>query len=252
MIASLGMYDRPEIKAANDRLWSLIAANLKKTGIDAPGHLTRGERAYWDTWLSPDLLLSQTCGLPFRAKLHDKVALVGTPDYAEEGCPPGYYASVIVVHETQASLSHSQIASGTLAFNDPMSQSGWAAVQSFLAQTGTQPRSLLQTGSHAASANAVLEGRADFAAIDAITWRLLSKHEPSLIDLRVIARTEPTPGLPLITAQGQNADLIFDAVDTAIGELAAEDRAELMLRGLVRIPADAYLALPIPQAPKGL
>ena len=77
MIASLPMYDRPETQAANDRLWTLVRAN---SDDPLPPALTRGEDP-WDHWQAPDLTLSQTCSLPYRARLHDKVALVGTPVY---------------------------------------------------------------------------------------------------------------------------------------------------------------------------
>ena len=81
MIASLGMYDFGAAMAANDRLWALARDALREEGIDAPDALTRGEAAYWPAWEAPDLLLSQTCGYPFRARLHDRVAYVGTPDF---------------------------------------------------------------------------------------------------------------------------------------------------------------------------
>ncbi|MFN7224061.1 MAG: hypothetical protein ACK4MS_08580, partial [Paracoccaceae bacterium] len=96
MIASLGMYDRPETSAANDALWALIRDALRDRGRDAPQALTRGEAACWPAWQAPDLVLSQTCGLPFRSRLHDHVTLIGTPDYGVEGCAPGYYRSVLI------------------------------------------------------------------------------------------------------------------------------------------------------------
>lgn len=40
MIASLGMYDRPETMAANDRLWALVRDGLRARGIAAPEALT--------------------------------------------------------------------------------------------------------------------------------------------------------------------------------------------------------------------
>jgi hypothetical protein len=68
--------------------------------------------------------------------------------------------------------------------------------------------------------------------------------------LRIVDRTDPTPGLPLIAARSADADACFDAVAEAIATLSAADRATLHLRGLVRIPAAAYLAIPTPAAPK--
>ena len=62
MIASLPMYDRPETAAANDRLWQGVRTRLG----EGPEHLVRAGDP-WEHWQSPDLLLSQTCGLPFRS-----------------------------------------------------------------------------------------------------------------------------------------------------------------------------------------
>ena len=64
MIASLGMYDRAETSAANDRFWALIRDNLRDAGESAPDALTRGADAYWTAWQSPELSFSQTCGVP--------------------------------------------------------------------------------------------------------------------------------------------------------------------------------------------
>ena len=86
MIASLGMYDRAETHAANDRLWAGICDRLRGAGVAAPQSLTRGEGAYWPAWQSPELIFSQTCGFPFRARLQGRVQLVGTPDFGVEGC----------------------------------------------------------------------------------------------------------------------------------------------------------------------
>jgi hypothetical protein len=57
------------------------------------------------------------------------------------------------------------------------------------------------------------------------------------------------PGLPLITARGRDAPALAQAVAGAVAGLDGADRAALGLVGLVRIPAGAYLALPIPPNP---
>ncbi|MFN3646541.1 MAG: hypothetical protein ACK4S2_08505, partial [Gemmobacter sp.] len=70
MQASLPMYDRPEVQAANDRLWAGIRDRLRAAGLAAPETLVRGRWPLWDHWTAPDLVLSQTCGLPYRSRLH--------------------------------------------------------------------------------------------------------------------------------------------------------------------------------------
>lgn len=249
MIASLGMYDFGPAQAANDRLWARVRDGLRARGIDAPEALTRGEHAYWDAWQSPDLILSQTCGYPFRARLHDKVAYVGTPDYAVEGCPPGYYRSVFVARADDPRRTLQDFDGARFAYNEPLSQSGWAAPQTHAAKLGLRLPPTLQTGGHRLSAQAVAEGRAEIAALDAVTFDLLQGVEPAMAGLKEIARTDPTPGLPYITARGQDAEHLFDTLSAAIAALAPEDRAALHLKALVRIPLADYLAVPNPPSP---
>lgn len=244
MIASLGMYDLPELQSANDRYWAAIRAEL---GF-GPDALTRSDDL-WSIWQDPDLLLAQTCGYPYRARLHGTVELVGTPDHGLPDCPPGHYRSVLVVRADD----HRGLAGfdgASLAFNDPQSQSGWAAPVGHLRPLGLRPGALVETGAHALSAGAVAEGRADLAGIDALTWLLLTEHRPALTgQLRVLAETAPTPALPYITARGREAGAIFAAVSRAIAGLAPDLRAALHLHGLVAIPAEEYLAMPTPPGP---
>ena len=249
MIAAFGMYDRPETAAAHDALWNLIRDGLRSGGYDGPEALTRGDGAYWPAWESPNLLIAQTCGLPYRARLHEKVTLIGTPDYGVEGCAPGYYHSVLVARRSDPRQTEAAFSSAALAYNEPLSQSGWAAVYHHFQNLGLPLHPALASGSHRASAMAVAEGAADFAAIDAVTWRLLERYDGLGDQLKVFARTRPTPGLPLITAQAAQAEALFDVVSQAIAALHADHRHNLGLHGLVRIPPSAYLAQPIPPAP---
>ena len=81
-LAQLPMYDWPEFTEATDRLWASIRDNLSKAGINAPASLDRTSPLA-ATWQSPNLLLSQTCGLPLVADLSGKVKVLGS--FAYEG-----------------------------------------------------------------------------------------------------------------------------------------------------------------------
>lgn len=244
-LASLPMYDRPETAAANDMLWQEVRERLAG---DAPAQLTR-DGDLWAQWLDPGLVLSQTCGFPYRARLHGKVALIGTPDTGLPDCPPGHYYSVLVVRRDDARVSLCDYARARLAYNDPLSQSGWAAPQGFAASRGFAFAETLCTGGHAASARAVAAGDADIAAIDAITWRLIARHDAFAQNLHVIARTAPTPALPFIAGVRCDTAAIFDALAGAIATLPARSRQALGLCGLLRLPASDYLCLPTPPQP---
>ena len=252
MIAALGMYDRVEVQPSNDRLWALIRDGLRTAGLAAPDALTRGAGAYWPAWGAPDLVLSQTCGFPYRAKLHGKVALIGTPNFGVNGCAPGYYRSVFVAAKKDERRDVMQFDGASLAFNEDLSQSGWAAVQNFAQAHGLKLRPTLRTGGHQLSARAVAEGRAEIAAIDAISWEMIQRHDPFAAQLQEVGVTDPTPGLPYISALGANRGLMFDVISQAITDLSAPDTHALCLRGLVRIDPLAYLAVPTPPSPHDL
>lgn len=248
MIASLGMYDRPDTAAAQDGLWALIRDALRARGQPAPEALTRG-RDLWEVWQSPDLVLGHTCGLPFRARLAGRVTLVATPDYGVEGCAPGYYRSVLVVRADDPRRALADFDGGRLAVNEALSQSGWAAPQAHLAAAGVRMVPWGPTGSHAASGQAVAEGRADLAALDAVSWRLFRRAEPWAARLRVLEATAPTPGLPLIAAAGTDPEPLRTALAAAVAALPEAERIALSLRGVVVLQPQAYTAVPLPPAP---
>ena len=243
-IAALQMYLRPETKAAHDRYWSAIRAALGQ-GDESLSHPDDLEAV----WSDPALLLSQTCGLPYRAFLKDRVQLVGTPDYAIEGCAPGFYCSVLLVRKDDPRSTACDFVGTRFARNMVQSQSGWAAPQAYLQSLDADlsfAGNIVETGAHAASAQAVAEGRADIASLDAVTWRLCQRYDPCAAELREIARTEPTPGLPYITSLSSDAAKLRAAIAQAISQLTAEDRETLMLKAITSIPRERYVAEPIP------
>jgi ABC-type phosphate/phosphonate transport system substrate-binding protein len=244
MIAYLGMYDRPETAAANDAFWAAIHTKLDQ----GPDALQR-DIDPWAAWQSPDLLLAQTCGCPFRTRLYGDVQLVGTPDYGLLDCPQGYYRSVFVAKKLPHTPRLEAFDRKRFAYNDALSQSGWAAPLIHMQDRNILPGALVETGSHQASARAVAEGDADFAALDLLSWTMIEDYDDFAGDLTVIARTEPTPGLPFITSLTQDPAKLFLAIKSAIETLDSEVRANLHLKGFLHIPTSEYLAVPTPPGP---
>ncbi len=240
MIASLMMYARPQLDEAHLRYWNLIRDNLNRAGIESPEHLSQDAEEF-SVWQHPELVLSQTCGMPYRTWLHDKVALVGTPDYGLVGCPPGYYRSALVVRADDPRTNLMAFREAVFAYNQTFSQSGYAAPYWHLEPHGFWFKHRVQTEGHLKSAHAVAEGHADIAALDAVSWRLMAEYEEFAASLRVLEWTDPTPSLPLITAEGNDQQAIFTAVERAIAQLDDADRTALGIKGLVRIPAQRYL-----------
>jgi ABC-type phosphate/phosphonate transport system substrate-binding protein len=248
MIASLPMYDMPHIQPANDRLWALIRDGLRARGMAAPDALTRGAETLWPQWQAPDLVFSQTCGMPYRTRLHAHVTLIGTPDYGLPGCAPGYYRSVMIAHCDDPRDDVSAFDGSEMAYNENVSQSGWAAPLNHAAKLGIRLHPALKTGGHRASMLAVAQGRAPVAALDALTWDLLQACAPETAMVKVIGHTDPTPVLPFISAAGAEQPMMFDVVQRAIAALSAQDRTVTRLRGIVAIAKETYLAVPTPAA----
>ncbi|MEP1328962.1 PhnD/SsuA/transferrin family substrate-binding protein [Pseudophaeobacter sp.] len=244
MIAYLGMYDRPETAAANDLFWQGIRSALGR----GPETLHR-DIDPWVAWTSAELLLAQTCGCPFRTRLYGEVELVGTPDYGLPDCPPGYYRSVFVARKTDADKPLAGFDRTRFAYNDGLSQSGWAAPLIHMQDRDILPGELVETGSHRNSALAVIEGRADFASLDLLSWQMMLEHDDFAADLCEIERTVPTPGLPFITALKTDPAEVFLALKSAIETLDETSRKALHLNGLVHVPISDYLAVPTPPGP---
>ena len=235
------MYDMAHQAWANDAIWDAVRAEL---GF-GPAALSR-DMDPWAVWTSPDLILAQTCGLPFRAQLYGRTQLVGTPNYGVPGCQPGFYYSVLVGNPTgPAKLEGFEEI--RFALNDPLSQSGWGAPQQILRQLGVPIKSLPATRSHYNSAMAVANGQADLAAIDVVTWSNFQRAAPGVTGrLRVLGQTVPTAGLPLITGQNQDRLAVAQAVERGVAKADGGARLALGLLGIVPIAEAAYLSLPMP------
>ncbi|WP_439122580.1 phosphate/phosphite/phosphonate ABC transporter substrate-binding protein [Marivita sp.] len=242
-VASLPMYWRAETAEMWQEFWSVVQDCATAQGSPLPD-LTPpdGLPANWvDHWLDPTLILSMTCGLPFRTTLRDKVQYVGTLDFGLT-TEPGYYCSQII---TGPDLSGPP---RTLAYNSPDSQSGWAAAQDALdISTFTE---VIQTGGHVASLAAVADGRADIACLDAVTWRILQSVDPNAAKVAASGTTRPTPGLPLITAFGTDPAPLRAVLATATKAFSPTDPD--LIGGAITfcvLDPKRYYAEPIPAPP---
>ena len=226
------MYDWPEFTQATDRLWASIRDNLSRAGIDAPALLDRTSPPA-KTWQSPNLLLSQTCGLPLVADLSGKVNVLGS--FAYQGIEPaGSYHSVIITHENN-NESSVRLEGKRGVINGDDSYSGCLALKCFVADNGSGENpfaSVLVSGDHRASLCAVASGNADIAAIDCVSWQLAKQCEPTIKSLKVIAHTRSRPGLPLIThlnASVREISTMRDALARAVDDL---DEKSCMMLGI--------------------
>ena len=207
MIASLPMYDWPELVSSTDVLWDEIAGRSRESGINAPEKLTRtnDDEAHW---LAPNLLLGQTCGYPFSTKLNGKVAYLATPEYAVEGCDGANYSSAIITHKS-SDISLDTMSGKRFTFNSTSSLSGYRCVRAMVGELNGYFKEMLVSGGHRRSARMVASGAADVAALDAVCWHMLQNFEPdSAANLKVIGWTKSYPALPFITSLETDSETV--------------------------------------------
>jgi ABC-type phosphate/phosphonate transport system substrate-binding protein len=248
-LASLAMYTTPApVAAATDTLWAFIRERLRRSGLaDVPESLDKTV-AYDDAWLRPDLLLAQTCGFPYVRKLRGHVRLVATPVYDLPGCDGPLNRSKIIVASTSQAKSLEDLRGLTAAINEPGSNSGsnlFRAAIAPLARDGRFFASVIETGGHLSSIDAVASGRADVAAIDCVTFgNTLRFDADRLADIRVLTETPDGPGLPFITSAA-TSDEDMALLRRVLGEIAttpalAEVRDTLSLRRFDILADSAY------------
>ncbi|WP_322014670.1 phosphate/phosphite/phosphonate ABC transporter substrate-binding protein [Paraburkholderia sp. J12] len=255
-IAALPMYNVTPRHAA---LWRALlhdalttfertaGGKIDATILDAPsGDLMQ-------LWRRNDLLLSQTCGFPYRMLgLADTVHLISTPMFDAAGCDGAHYRSAIVVSAAARARGATSLAAcrGLRAVsNSEDSHSGMNALRHAVAphaQNGRFFASVSWSGSHFASLRALATGAADVAAIDCVTLALLRDAGCELLaDVETLAMTASAPGLPFIASRTlgeREAALLRDALDMAVAVDIDRSRA-LRLRGFARLARDEYEAI---------
>ncbi|TDG08279.1 phosphate ABC transporter substrate-binding protein [Paraburkholderia guartelaensis] len=201
-------------------------------------------------WRRTDLLLSQTCGFPYRMlDLANEVQLLATPIFDAPGCEGPRYRSVLAVSAQawERGAKTLEACRGLrAACNGADSHSGMNAFRHAIAPLARDGRFLASvhwTGSHAATLHALASGAADVGAIDCVTFALLHDSHPERFDgVQTIGMTASAPGLPLIASRAlgeSQAQALRDALDAALA--ADPERArKLRLRGFARLTSEAY------------
>jgi ABC-type phosphate/phosphonate transport system substrate-binding protein len=239
VIASLPMYDYPELREATDAWWAGIARHL--------GVAVKLERRadHKGDWRKPNLLFSQTCGYPLTHEFRGALHLVATPHYSVDGCDGPNYCSIVFARGRR---SLEEFRGSVAAVNSLDSMSGMLAMKLVvapLAKHGRFFREAVATGSHAASMRAVREGQADVCAIDAVSAALSRRYRPSdLQGLVEIARSPSVPGLPYVTARGHDEGQV-ERLRKALAEAFDDEhlarvRKALFLSGYTVLDETAY------------
>jgi len=233
------MYDLPVITAATNEWWRGLSREFVLRGIaDVPQEVTRGPNVR-ALWTDRNLLFSQTCGYPLINELRQHVQLVATPCYAAPGCNASDYRSVVVVRADANAASIGDLKGRTCAVNRRDSHSGCNVLRRMIAPFAKGKPFFARvkiSGHHWESLQMVARGEADVAAIDCVTYALVSRHEPQIVaKTRALCYSPPAPGLPYVTSRSAPHELVEklrNALEAAFHSPELADcRETLMLTG---------------------
>lgn len=221
-IASLPMYDWPEVHAETDAEWAKWRAAAPD--LDLPEHLTRpDDRPGFlnDHWRDPELVFSECCWGPLNVGMIRFVLPLAQPDYSPfPGGRGPFYRSAMVMRDTPDAPPEISRPSGPaaefpadplkgrrFAYNDTESKSGYRALMQDLgANPADLAASAVESGSHRQSVRMVADGRADVAVIDCRSWALAQRFEPdAAAKLRVVGWTGEQLGIPYVTSRATPA-----------------------------------------------
>jgi ABC-type phosphate/phosphonate transport system substrate-binding protein len=252
MLASLGMYDLPELAAATDAWWRGLRSHFAAQGFrDLPDRLNRqGDPV--ERLKAPGLIFAQTCGFPLTHKLKDHVQLLATPRYAVPGCAGATYVSWIVVRTDDPAKTPEDLRGYRVAYNDDGSQSGYNTLRALIAPLAAGKPFFgraIESGAHRNSLALVKAGEADVAALDCVTFALIARMAPAEVQgIRVLRASATAPGLPYVTAAAtSNAEVqrLQAGIAAAFADPGLQaTRAALLLDGCEILPRSAYDVIP--------
>lgn len=210
MIASARMYSwSPSLAAAWHRLLEWVAA---RSGVSMKVLDQSDPTSLDELWQRPDLGCAFMCGYPWALRI-DKPHLLAAPVPlpARYGDRPVYVTDFIVKADG-AYRTLADTFGGRIAFSTEHSHSGYNAPRYHLLRYRTPERPVLYREvigpfvRQRPCLDAVVEGRADVAAIDGYGLELLAKHAPDVAGrVRVVETTIPAPSAPLVASPGIDA-----------------------------------------------
>lgn len=210
MIASLPMYDFPEVRHATDALWQSMERHFRREGIAQVPHRLVHDQYLNSLWSDDELLISQCCGYNIVHRYKDHLQVLATPWFNAPGCFEGNYASTIVVHENSLHRDVVDMLGTVVVINGPESHSGMNALFSLVAPYSRDGRFFAEvkiSGSHAQSLSALEKGDADVASVDCVTYELLRRYRPAAIGgTRALGLTYTTPAPPYVTRANVSTD----------------------------------------------
>ncbi|NVZ26159.1 PhnD/SsuA/transferrin family substrate-binding protein [Pseudomonas gingeri] len=221
--AELLMYVAPPaVQQANEQWLGRI---LQTLGVS---RLPAAELDLRQLWLSPQLLLTQTCGYPLMTLLRGQVTVIGRPRYELPDASAGNHCSLLLTREDNPRVTLEDFRDSRGVLNDEGSNSGMNLLRQCLAPLQRDGRffaSVDYSGAHRESLRWLREDLADLAAVDSVTFAYLARFAPEEVaGLRVVQRSAPSPCLPYIGPAGLDEEQLRrlrEAMNQALRELPA-------------------------------
>jgi ABC-type phosphate/phosphonate transport system substrate-binding protein len=245
--ASLAMYPFAHLREAYQQLWEGVVERIAADRLSLPAQLLPAlllpAQLTWTDdvaglWASPDMIVAQTCGWPLVTALAGRVRVLGSFAYDVDEAQGAHYRSAIVATRPGGL---DDFAGAAVAVNNPDSLSGWVSLRSAVPAYGP----VVWTGAHRLSLVALHEGRAELAAIDAVSFAHIAYSEPHLVaGLHLVGRGPLVPSLPLI-ARLDLPDADIDALRSALAAVLddpqlADARRQLRISGFEPLDFDDY------------
>ena len=251
LTASLPMYNLPDMRDANARLWEALRGLLVKAGLRGVPEALIFDRGPVPERIGPEVLFSQTCGYPLETVFRGQAIRLGTPCYNAPGCDGPTHRAFFVVPEASRAKTLADLRGSRFLLNSPVSNSGMNLPRRGLAEiAGGRPffAEVIETGGHPASLDRLLRGEGDVASIDCVTFAFWRHYRPeAAARLRIIGETPPSPAIPFVTSIAtppETVQVLRAALCTLVreGQYAAV-RSGLMLTDIVDLPDAAYRGL---------
>jgi ABC-type phosphate/phosphonate transport system substrate-binding protein len=250
-LASLPMYNFPEMRAANARFWEALRGLLREAGLGEVPEALIFERGPVPPRLEPELLFSQTCGYPLETVFKGQAIRLGAPVYDVPGCEGPTHCAFFLMRADSPAQSLADLKGGVFLLNSRVSNSGMNLPRRALAEiAGGKPffRVVIETGGHPASLERLIRGEGDVASVDCVTYAFWRKYRPeAAARVRILAKTPPSPAIPFVTSVA-TPEVTVDLLRTALRILGNEPRyaavcAGLMITAIEDVPDAAYRGL---------
>tara|TARA_B110000914_G_C15433940_1_gene432815 strand:+ start:392 stop:1159 length:768 start_codon:yes stop_codon:yes gene_type:complete len=197
--------------------------------------------------------LSHICGLPLVSQFQGRLMPLCAPHFDVEGIDGPEYFSYFMVRKNSHIQSIEQSRDCVVAINSIDSNSGMGVFRHELKKNyGIDQlefffQDIIYSGAHTESVQYLLEGKADIAAIDAVTYNYLQDINPELaLELRIVGHSVKMTSPPLVTHIGNpicDPASFTQILNDAFEELSKEQRELLNVKSFLQVSNKDYMPM---------